>query len=125
MRTRVNEKREKVSPGQMGTTISVRHLFRELPVRLAQLTKQRLSLGKIKSLVLTYAFVRQTRFSLQVRGSKRLDWTIQAGSDAMGVATSVYGKDFMQRYTKSQWSDQGITIEGILPHLKDGSPNFG
>ena len=74
---------------------------------------------------MTYAFVKDVRFSLQVRGNKRLDWTIQASSDAMGVATSVYGKDFMQRYVNRSWSNDGITIEGILPNGQDGLTKLG
>jgi hypothetical protein len=70
---------------------------------------------------MTYALVREIRFTLQIRGNKRFDWTIQTASDAMGVATSVYGKEFMQRYKNLTWSEAGITIEGILPYSKDGS----
>ena len=117
--------REKVSAGQRGTAITVRNLFQGTPVRLAQLQKHRLSLGKVKSLVMSYALVKNVRFSLQVKGNKRLDWTVQASSDAMGVTTSVYGKDFMQRYMNLSWSSDGITIEGILPNSKDGTSRLG
>ena len=114
-------RREKISAGQRGTTVTVRNLFVNTPVRLAQLKKHRLSLGKVKSLVMTYALVREVRFSLQVRGNKRLDWTIQASFDAMGVVTSIYGKDFMQRYTNLSWSIDGIIIDGILPNPRGPS----
>jgi len=73
---------------------------------------------------MTYALVREIRFTLQIRGNKRLDWTIHAASDAMGVVTSFYGKEFMQRYTNLTWCETGITIEGILPNSKDGLSNL-
>ena len=101
----------KFQQDRRGTTITVRNLFRGTPVRLAQLKKHRLSSGKVKSLVMTYALVREVRFSLQVRGNKRLDWTVQASSDAMGVATSVYGKEFMQRYTNLSWSEMELQLK--------------
>jgi len=114
-------RRERVSAGQRGTTVTVRNLFSNTPVRLAQLRKHKLCLWKVKSLIVTYALVREVRFSLQARGNKRLYWTIQACSDTMDVATSIYGKDFMQRYTSPSWSSDGITIHGILPDSKGRS----
>jgi DNA mismatch repair ATPase MutL len=91
-----------------------------MPVRLEQMKKQRVSVAKVKSLILTYAFVREIRFQLQVRGNKRLDWTMQAASDALRVAVSVYGKDLMERYTRTSLSSDGITIDAILPNPNQG-----
>jgi hypothetical protein len=90
-------------------------------VRLALARKQRVSLARLKSLILTYAFVRDVRFVLQLRGNKRVDWTVQATSDPLAVATSVYGKDILQKYKCLSWSGQGITIDGILPNVNQGS----
>lgn len=111
---------EKGSAAQRGTTVVVRNLFRTMPVRLEQMKKQRVSVAKVKSLILTYALVREIRFQLQVRGNKRLDWTVQPASDALRVAISVYGKDLMERYTHTSLSSDGITIDAILPNPNQG-----
>ena len=82
--------------------------------------RQRVSIAKVKSLILTYALVREIRFQLQIRGNKRLDWTVQAASDAFGAAVSVHGKDFMERYVHTSHSSDGITIDAILPNPNQG-----
>ena len=91
-----------------------------MPVRLEQMKKQRVSVAKVKSLILTYAFVREIRFQLLIRGNKRLDWTVQAASDALGVAVSVHGKDLMERYTHTSLYSDGITLNAILPNPNQG-----
>ena len=111
---------EKLIAGQKGTTISVRNIFRELPVRLAQARKHRVSAATVKRVIISYALVKDIRFVLQFRGNKRLDWTVQPDSDAWGVATSIYGRDFMSKYLSTTWSGAGITIDGILPLTNDG-----
>ena len=116
----VSDDREKRTAGQCGTTVVVRNMFQTMPVRLEQMKKQRVSMAKVKSLILTYAFVREIRFQLQIRGSKRLDWTVQAASNALGVAVSVYGKDLMERYSHTSQSSDGIAIEAILPNPNQG-----
>ena len=92
-----------------------------MPVRLAQMKRHPVSLAKVKSVIMSYALVRQLRFCLQIRGKHRVDWTIHAESDALGVAMSVFGKDCMQRYTNMSWSDCGITIDGVLPDADEGT----
>src|SRR5271154_3099216 len=116
----VSDDREKRAAGQCGTTVVVRNMFQTMPVRLEQMKKQRVSIPKVKSLILTYAFVREIRFQLQIRGNKRLDWTVQAASDAFGVAVSAYGKDLMERYSHTSQSSDGISIEAILPNPNQG-----
>jgi len=117
--------REKISAGQKGTIVTVRNMFVGLPVRLAQMKKHRVSIGKVKSIIITYALVKEIRFYLQVRGNKRLDWSLEATSDALGVATSIYGRDLMQRYQNVSWSGEGITIEGIVPNSNEGLSELG
>jgi hypothetical protein len=69
---------------------------------------------------LTYALVNDTRFSLHLRGKKRVDWTIQSASDALVVASKVFGKETMHMYIARTWSDDGIRIDGILPPAIEG-----
>jgi DNA mismatch repair ATPase MutL len=101
--------------------VTVRNLFRNVPVRLQLARKQRVSLAKLKSLIMTYALVREVRFVLQLRGNRRVDWTVPATSDTLGVATSVCGKEVLQKYKCVSWSGQGITIEGIVPNVNEGA----
>ena len=101
--------------------MAVRNLFRELPVRLAQAKKHRVSVAKMKSILISYALVRDIRFVMHFRGKKRLSWTIQSASDALAVITSIYGKEFMRKYFTSSWSGEGITIDSILPHVNEGA----
>ena len=90
-------------------------------MRLTYARKHRVTVAKIKSILLTYAFVRDVRFILRFRGNKQMDWTLQASSDAMIVAQEVFGKDLMQQYQSVSWSEGGISIEGILPRVIEGS----
>ena len=93
-------------------------------MRLAQTKRHRVPLGKVKSLMVTYALVNEIRFCLQVRGSRRFDWSIPAAYDTMGVAISLFGKDFMQRYTQRTWTAEGINAEIILPNVDESIPLF-
>jgi len=81
--------------------------------------KHRVPLGKVKSLMATYALVNEIRFCLQVWGNRRFDWSIPAACDAMGVAISLFGKEFMKRYTQRRWATEGITAEIILPNVDE------
>jgi DNA mismatch repair ATPase MutL len=112
--------REKITAGQRGTTVAVRSLFRDLPVRLTQARKQRVSVGKVKSIIFTYALVRDIRFTLQFRGNRKLEWTVQPASDALSVATCILGKEFMHNYITTTWYGDGISIDGILPPVTQG-----
>jgi len=112
--------REKAVAGQRGTIVSVRHLFSEFFVRLTYARKHRVTVAKVKSIILTYAFVRDVRFTLQFRGNKRIDWTVQPSRDAMSVAKEVLGREIMQRYQNVSWTDGGLTIDGILPRANEG-----
>jgi DNA mismatch repair ATPase MutL len=114
--------REKVVPGQRGTTVVARNLFRALPVRLAQARKQRISVGKMKSLLMNYALVRRIRFAMQLRGKRKLDWTIPSDSNALAVATSVFGKESTAMHMAKSWSGSGVTIDGVLPAINEGFP---
>jgi DNA mismatch repair ATPase MutL len=117
--------RERGSAGQRGTSVTVRKMFQTMPVRLEQMKKQRVSVAKLKRLLMSYALVREVRFQLQVRGNKKLDWTVQAASDAMGVAVSIFGKDLMMhRYTHTSYVCDGITIDAILPIPNQGRPSL-
>jgi DNA mismatch repair ATPase MutL len=116
--------REKSVAGQRGTIVTVRDLFRGFPVRLEQAKKHRVNLVKVKSLILSYAFVRQFRVCLQVRGNRRVDWTVQGSSDAMSVVATLYGKEFVQRYSRFTWENEDLSIVGILPKLDQGSSCF-
>lgn len=117
--------REKISSGKRGTTIIVRNMFRRFPVRLAQMKKHPLPLGKVKSVLLTYALVREIRVSLQMRGNRKVDWTVQRAPHALGVATAVYGKDLMQLYQSVSCTGEGVTIDGIVPNPKICFQRFG
>ena len=81
-----------------------------------------MTVAKVKSMILTYAFVRQVRFVMHFRQNKRVDWTIQASADPMITAQEVFGKETMQQYQSVSWTEGGITIKGILPHINAGSP---
>ena len=116
----VNNPREKGSAAQRGTTVVVRNMFLTMPVRLEQMKKQRVSIPKVKSMILTYGFVREIRFQLLAKGNKRLDWTIQATSDATSVAVSAFGKVLVERYTHTSWSGGGLVIDAILPNPNQG-----
>ena len=98
----------------------VRNLFKELPVRLAEAKKRRIPVSKVKSLIMSYAFVRGVRFVLQYRGNKRIDWSV-TGGNPLEVAVSVFGRDVMRMYKKVTWDDETISIEGIVPHLHEGT----
>ena len=100
--------------------MTVRNLFKKLPVRLEQARKHRLVISKIKSLLVSYALVKPVRFCLQMRGNKRVDWIVQGSSDAFQVASLAYGKEFMPRYTQQTWSGVGLTINAILPRYGQG-----
>ena len=100
--------------------MTVRNLFKKLPVRLEQARKHRLASSKIKSLMMSYALVKPVRFCLQMRGNKRMDWTVQGSSDAFQVGSLVYGKEVLQRYTQQNWSRDGLTINAILPRYGQG-----
>jgi len=113
---------EKSVAGQRGTLVSVRHLFQDLFVRLTHARKHPVTVAKVKSMILTYAFVRQVRFVMHFRQNKRVDWTIQASADPMITAQEVFGKETMQQYQSVSWTEGGITIKGILPHINAGSP---
>lgn len=99
----------------------VRNLFDTLPVRLAQMKKHRVPLGKVKSLIVTYALVNEVRFCLQVRGNRRFDWSVPSACDAMSVSISLFGKDFMKRYTQRTWISEGITTQIIFPNVDEGT----
>jgi len=99
----------------------VRNLFKILPVRLAEAKKHRVSVSKVKSLIMTYALVRGgVRFLLHYRGNKRIDWNITGGNNPMDVAVSVFGKDIVRKYEQVTWNDGNIHIDGIIPHLNEG-----
>ena len=117
--------REKACAGQRGTSITVRNLLKRLPVRLEQARKHRLAFSKIKGLIMSYALVKQVRFCLQVRGNKRIDWTVQGSSDAFQVGSLICGKEFMQRYTQQSRSKDGLTINAILPRSGEGGRQAG
>jgi len=116
---KINCGRRQSAAGQRGTTVIVRNLFDALPVRLAQMKKHRVPLGKVKSLMATYALVNEIRFCLQMRRNRRFDWSIPAVCDAMGVAISLFGKEFMKRYTQRTWGTDGITAEIIFPNVEE------
>jgi len=113
--------RTKRVAGEIGTCVVVRNLFKGLPVRLAEAKKHRVSVSKVKSLIMTYALVRGgVRFLLHYRGNKRINWNITGGNNPMDVAVSVFGKDIVRKYEQVTWNDGNIHIDGIVPHLNEG-----
>jgi len=82
-------------------------------------------IGKVKSLIVSYALVWNVRFVLHWRGYRRLEWTIHATETSFVVAIQLFGKDSMNKYDRVEWSDEGLTIEGILPKINEGSLDVG
>jgi hypothetical protein len=39
----------------------------------------------------------------------------------MDVAVSLFGRDTMRRYENVTWDDGNIHVEGIIPHLNEGT----
>ena len=102
----------------------MRNLFQNIPVRLAYMKEHRVSIAKVKSLIVTYTLVNDIRISLQLRGNKRHDWNVQAFPDAFDVAISIHGRNLMQRYTYTSWTENGVTIEGIFPNANQGALKY-
>jgi DNA mismatch repair ATPase MutL len=113
--------RTRPSSGEIGTFVVIRNLFKELPVRLAEAKKRKIPVSRVKSLISSYAFVRNVRFVLNYRGNKRIDWSV-LGGNPMDVAVSVVGRDVMRGYRHVTWQDENICIEGIVPPLNEGTP---
>lgn len=118
---RADRCRTRPSSGEIGTFVVIRNLFKELPVRLAEAKKRKIPVSKVKSLISSYAFVRNVRFVLKYRGNKRIDWSV-LGGNPIDVAVSVFGRDVMRGYRHVTWQDENISIEGIVPPLNEGIP---
>ena len=69
--TQIDFDSEKSIAGQVGTSISIRNIFQEFLVRLTYAKKHRVSILKLKNIILSLAFVWDVRFTLQFRGNRR------------------------------------------------------
>lgn len=103
-----------------GTTIEVRDLFAFTPARLRFLKSQRAETGAIIDLIERLAFQHHNiEFRLIQDGKEICHFPQMNTHDFIARAEDVFGKNFSENMEVLEYSQDGITISGLI-----GSPTF-
>jgi len=112
-----------------GTSISVRNLFYNLPVRREYLRSEATELSAISAIVQQYALAYpEVRFSLTLEG--RLAMQTSGDGDRRGVLIEIYGLDVARQLLDVEaqhgQDDQEVRVSGLIspPGLTRGSRSY-
>lgn len=108
-----------------GTTITVRHLFRNFPVRLKFLKSPATEAGHIATLVSQYALAfPEVKFHLTIDGRSSLH---TAGDcDMRSALSEVHGLEIAKNMLETEGSDGFLYIQGLIspPSVQRSSRNY-
>ena len=96
-----------------GTTVTVRHLFRDLPARRKFLRSPQAELGRVQAVVASYVLAfPEVRFSL--RADRRQVLTSPGGGGLGDAALAVYGSQSAQALLSVEGGDGAIAVDGLI-----------
>ena len=97
----------------VGTTVTVRHLFRDLPARRKFLRSPQAELGRIQAVVASYVLAfPEVRFSL--RSDRRQVLTSPGRGELADAALAVYGSQTAPALLSVEGGDGDITVDGLI-----------
>ena len=96
-----------------GTTVTVRHLFRELPARRKFLRSPQAELGRVQTVVVAYALAfPEVRFTL--RADRRQVLTSAGSGELADAALAVYGSQTAPFLLLVEGGDGAIEVDGLI-----------
>ena len=97
----------------VGTTVTVRHLFRELPARRKFLRSPQAELGRVQAVVVAYILAYpEVRFSLRADGRQIM---VSPGRGALAdAALAVYGSQTAPALLPVEGGDGAIAVDGLI-----------
>ena len=96
-----------------GTTVTVRHLFRDLPARRKFLRSPQAELGRAQAVVASYILAfPEVRFSL--RSDRRQVLTSPGGGGLGDAALAVYGSQSAPALLSVEGGDGAIAVDGMI-----------
>ena len=97
----------------VGTTVTVRHLFRDLPARRKFLRSPQAELGRVQSVFASYVLAfPEVRFSL--KSDKRQALTSPGGGELADAALAVYGSQTAPALLPVAGGDEAIAVDGLI-----------
>ena len=97
----------------VGTTVTVRHLFRDLPARRKFLRSPQAELGRVQAVVASYVLAfPEVRFSL--KSDKRQVLTSPGGGELADAALAVYGSQTAPALLPVAGGDEAIAVDGLI-----------
>ncbi len=96
-----------------GTTVTVRHLFRELPARRKFLRSPQAELGRVQTVVASYILAfPEVRFSLRADGRQIM--VSPGGGELADAALAVYGSQTAPALLPVEGGDGAIVVDGLI-----------
>ena len=108
----VLEKEEIAAP--IGTSITVKNLFYNTPVRYKFLKKDYTEAGYIEDIITRLALVHQEIAFKLMNSGKRLIQTPGKGADNKSIIYSIYGKDIAASVVDVSYEYEGIKVTGVI-----------
>ena len=97
----------------VGTTVTVRHLFRDLPARRKFLRSPQAELGRVQAVVASYVLAfPEVRFSL--KSDRRQALTSPGGGELADAALAVYGSQTAPALLPVAGGDEAIAVDGLI-----------
>ena len=107
-----------IAPSSFGTTITVRNLFFNTPVRYKFLKKDYTEAGYIEDVITKIALV-HPEIAIKLINSGKTIIQTSGNGDLKTVIYSIYGKDISNEVMKVEYEYEDIKIEGMI-----GSPKI-
>ena len=96
-----------------GTTVTVRHLFRDLPARRKFLRSPQSELGRVQAVVAAYVLAfPEVRISLRADGRQAL--TSPGSGELADAALAVYGSQTATTLLPVEGGDDAIAVDGLI-----------
>ena len=111
-----------IAPSSFGTTITVRNLFFNTPVRYKFLKKDYTEAGYIEDVITKIALV-HPEIAIKLINSGKTIIQTSGNGDLKTVIYSIYGKDISNEVMKVEYEYEDIKIEGMIGNPKIARSN--